>query len=263
MLTESLSISFSLPTVSSNADDCPPILRQEDYIEVGVTKSDLIKALEASIFGGTLPTIDCGVTSAAEYTSAVIFNSSIVSTGEIEITNGTIGEEIFETDTQTESILFELDTERDTEFPIDTLISYDWEGDTWDEDGTLIIPSPTITVSGSTITVSDSVYGTVIIKYKTTKSSYDISVPARSNSSGTAFDSVAWVIKDCGVELLVLDPPDTAEDDLDNAVDCTGYGSDTDFVPDISTPTRPVADPTNTTNKIDYCSQEPYGSYYD
>lgn len=264
MSTESLMLSFSLPSAQSSTSlDCPTVLKQEESDVGRITKNDIIKALEEQLFNGPALDINCGVTDDNEYSSVLNIYPSTSQIGEVGVTHGNIDQTaILEIITETETVTFELDTEKTTDYPIKRVISYEWQGTTWSEEGGIVTPPPTITVSGNTITVSEKVYGTVLIKYETERYSNALTIPARDDSSGTAFNSVAWVIKDCGVEILVLDPPPNAEDNLSNLTDCLGFGTEADFEDDDGLD-YPEARPVDQHIRIDYCSQEEETSYYE
>jgi hypothetical protein len=263
MSNESLVLTFSLASEKSTFNDCIDVLRQEEYTGGYVTKSDIIEALEAQLFGsGTSDSIECNTTDDGGYETAVNVYPAGSDVGEVGLTNGTLGAPVLEEITTTEDVKFSLTTEQNTEFPIDTLISYEWGSDTWDSEGAVVTPSPDITVSNSTITVSEAVYGTVSITYKTLRYVRKATVSPIEDAYGNALETVAWAIKECGVEILVLSPPNNAQQDLVNGVNCYGgVGSSVDFV-SSDDDSRPVADAKDQEVLIDYCTQKEVESYY-
>jgi len=262
MTTESLIISFANESSDSSdsGDPCPTVLKQEEWTSGRVTKSDIIKALEEQLFDGLPFSIDCGI-SETGYESALNLYPSTSQIGEVGVTHGNISQgSILETVTQTETVNFNLSTEETTKYPIDRVVSYEWQGSVWDVEGNTITPAPSIEVSGDTVTISETVYGDVLIVYETKRYSNSLDIPARDGVFGSAYGSVAWVIKDCGVEMLVLDPPDNAETNLENNVDCTGsvlpgFGGGLSVIDDPGTVKYPEAEPVDITYYIDYCTQ--------
>jgi len=255
MPNQSITINFSPESevTSSAYGHCPSVLEQAAYDGAYVTKIDLIKALEENLFNGPANVIDCSLNSAGEYTSVLQLFSGSHGISSVGVTNGVTGAGVTQSVEVTESVQFSLDTEQSLKYPVSNIKSFDWQGDVYDQNGTTV-PEPSISVEGDVIVVSEKVFGTVIVVYMTIRETAVLTVYPRTDSAGTVYDSVAWAIKDCGVELLILDPPPTAEHDFANNINCWGgQGKLTIEGPDDREPT---ADAVDIDIKIDYCTQK-------
>lgn len=96
-------------------------------------------------------------------------------------------------------------------YPVQGIKSFQWEGDTWDDDGNIVL-NPTITVKAGVLYLSSKVYGIISIKYFTVRDIYKLTVHARKDSKIGLFESVVYGVYNGGVEYLKVTPPPNADE---------------------------------------------------
>ncbi len=233
------------------------ILEQADWVgNTGVvTKLDLVKAIATALYGDPENDIDCGISGDGSYLSGLyvyLYNQN--TSYDIGITHGELGEVIVQEVEVRELITFSLGDESSSKYPIQELITAEWAADTWGVDGGVVTP-PSISVSGNTVSLSNSVYGTVIIVYRTIRHARSLSVPPREESVENVFDSYAWARWNGGVKMLKLNPPDNADESYLNQTNCIWGSRWGDHIPPDD-PGDPYGDGYGGDFDVDYCTQQ-------
>jgi hypothetical protein len=204
------------------------ILRQEEWGKIGkTTKLDLVKALEAQIFGGDVLPIGCGLDEdGTSYTCTVYAyprpNNLAFNIG---ITNGTISGAIRQAVLVRETVSFSLSDSASLSLPADSLVGLEWNSqELWNEYGEAV-PPPSISHDDGVITAGSKVYGDAVATYWTTRLTYTVRVPVREESVENVFASTVYAWWDGGIELLTLSDPPNAEKNYTGKTNCFGGSS--------------------------------------
>jgi hypothetical protein len=232
------------------AADFELILEQKPYAKgVGrVSRLQIILAAAARMFGLEPPEIDCGIESDGMHTAVYAYPSDLSVHYDVGVTHGSLTETVREEVSIRELVSFSLTSTEQLKYPVKELESVTWMADVWGEDGA-VVADPALDVSDGSVTTSAPIYGTAEVIYTTTRDTHGLRVGARQDAVENVFQSVFWAHWNGGVELLVIEPPEGAEEDYAFRIECTG-GDVLDTPDDPSTPTAPSNDRTIT---LDYC----------
>lgn len=153
----------------------------------------------------------------------------------------------------TEKVTFSMTDSGRLTYPNRGVISKKWLGDrVWNKDAARL-DHAAISVDGQGVKTDQIVYGTAIIKYKSSRDQYRVIIPPREVAEENKYSCVAYAHYTGGVKWEVLTPPEGVED-LDLV--CTGGGGSFSIGDDEDDDKPPYAPNTNATKEIDYCDQE-------
>lgn len=215
-----------------------------------VTRLDLVQALAEYLLDEEGADVDCGVVDDCMTVNIFAYPSQPGLSFDLGATHGTLGAAMRSVVEVREAIAFSLDDAKSVSYPLHGLVGAEWATDVWGEGGE-IVSSPAITVSGGEVQVAAPVYGTVYVTYTAVRYTYALTVPAREDSKGNVYQSVVWCRWNGGVKLLVVDAPDTAEENYEDGVICSGSNVSIDPDPDDQSP--PVVYGKDSTETLDYC----------
>ena len=247
-----ITVTLGLPSSSDSGPSQPTdglILEQCLKSDRYVRKIDLVRALMNRAYGTDYPEpsrSDCTLRNAA--VCVYLYNPGI--NYNIGVTHGELGERTVEPIEVRESVKFSLTKEESIKYPTTGIISAEWQGTVYDENGS-VISGPNIRVSGSRIIIPFKVYGVVFVTYAAEKHHYDLSISAREGSEFSSYDSIVWANWNGGAKLLVIEYPD-----CDDAAD-EEDGIETYL--EVTFPDDDIRGPSDTGHNyekvIDYCSQ--------
>lgn len=254
-MISSLVVNFSNASYLERYDAL--VLEQEkwDACKGVPTKIDLLNEITKSIYNDTdSANVDCVVENGSFSTAIMVYPYDPNLNYDIGVTHGTFREmSIVEVEVN-ELVRFSLDNESKTKYPVQTLISFSWYTDVYDEKGILQL-KPNLSVINSIVKSSKKIYGTAKVKYKTLRHLRILDITAREEDIENVYQSVVYTNWDGGVKMLEVEPPEGAEEDYSNDVTCTTrallhMGDDNDDLP------MPTADSTYEEVNILYCEQE-------
>ena len=234
------------------------LLEQQEYSNnIGkVTMLDIIQALSGKILATSdVADVDCGINS-IEHSFATIVHAYPYPESlayHVGITHGNfamIGRTVVQV---TQTLSFSLDTTTSLKYPVKQVISTQWLSDVYAVDGSKIA-KPVVTRQGQDITIESPVYGTLVVVYTTMRDVYRLSIKARLTAVQNVYQSVFYGYYDGGIKLLEVDPPENAEENYGNGIDCTGVsGSGSTFFDDGGDEDEPTVDAKNIEVTLDYC----------
>jgi len=188
-----------------------------------VTTLDLVKALDAQLFDGDKPDIDCGMNDAESFSCPVYAYPTPSNLAfRISITNGDITGPVYQEITVRETIGIALEESVSLSYAVGVVLNIEWASDQlWDAEGNPTSP-PFLNYANGEITVDKLVYGDAIITYKSTRLAYTATVSVIKDAIENVFSSSVYAVWDGGVSIVTLDPPPNAEENYLDDVNCTG-----------------------------------------
>jgi hypothetical protein len=213
-----------------------------------VSRLQIILAAAARLFGLEPPEIDCGVDGDGLNTAVYAYPYDPGLAYGFGVTHGNLSKPVRAEVVMREYVSFALTDEETVKYPLQELVSVDWQDEVWSADGA-VIAGPALSVDGETVRSAEKLYATALVVYKTLRDTHGLQVPPREDAVGNVYQSVFWANWDGGVKLLPIEAPEGAEEDYEFKIECTG-GSILDLPPDEDPPPAPSIDRTIT---LDYC----------
>ncbi len=213
---------ISFGTISEEEDQKKHyvMIEQEPWPkDVGQTsKNQGILAMGSMIFGGTLPSANCGGLS--EFSTPVyVYPSAYFLRFTFHISHGDMILESASYDVREEIVQCSLSETALLDYPVHAMILMQWVGDCYGSDGS-VISKPIITidktVDGRTLTFSDKVYGSLRVKYYVKRYTYKARIEEREDSIENNFQSVVFAIWDGGISFEEIEPPSGFEETVGN-----------------------------------------------
>lgn len=140
----------------------------------------------------------------------------------LAVTHGELGERRIESVDVEENARLTLEQEISVRYPVDEIVSAEWLGDCFDAEFN-VVPQPRLRIRADRrqVEAAQPVYGTVAVKYRTTRHTYELRIEKREEAIENLYSSIAYALVDAGAPVTeVLEPPPAASE---LEADC-GYG---------------------------------------
>jgi hypothetical protein len=261
-MNQSLAITLQVPSGLVERDLL--ILEQEERgAHVGsVSRAQFVEYLGRQLYGTDTENswqeaIDCGMDGTDCVTAVLAYPYLAALPYQIAATWGMLGERIVQEYTQEEVLELSLANQAATKYPCQEIITARALGDLFDERG-VVVPLPSITISGDTVTLSRKVYGKVLVAYRVIRHRYSLRVPRRdlATTAENYYSSVVYAWWAGGVRHVEIEPPPGAEEYAEDEAECgRGQGNSGDDGDDDG-PNIPRAAGADRSIIYDYCSGE-------
>ena len=252
MTETALTLKFAAPALPETGNFV--LLEQEawdPYINY-LTKAGVIGYLNAKLFNAPQPASNCASADGSYTTTLYAYPSQADLTYAARVSWGVIGDRMGGVVDYTEVIQCDLLTEIRPKYPAVSITRYEWIGDTYDREGSLI-PKPEVTLGEQDLTLSQPVYGTLFVTYKVVQHRYPVAVSPRPEAVENKLTSFAYALWSGGNEFMELEAPDGAE-----GGECNGAlkgGSSINF--NEGDPDNPgYVDGEDEIHEFDYCTGE-------
>jgi len=249
-MTESaLTINFTSPARPDSGDFV--LLEQEawdPYVNY-LTKAGVYAYLNKNLFEAPDTVENCSGTTGLYTKKVFAYPSPSTLPYRLGFSHGFLGLQIIEDLIYTEAIQCNLETELTPKYPAVSITRWEWVGDAYDQDGT-IVQKPSVVMGDKVLTLSQPIYGTVLVSYWVIRHTHQVTITKRAGAEENAMTSFAWAVWTGGNTYIKLEAPDGADDEnCNNSV--TG-DSHFEHVPG----SPGYVDGEDEIHEFDYCSGE-------
>jgi len=247
-----LAAKYSRPELDGTEEPC--VALSQSTSSPCSTDADLLAALIALITGQPLPEFAEG---GGTYTTKIKAQST-VSSYQLHVTHGTLGDRQTFTENKTELVSVTgadwtvegVDMSGRFELEFDNLVLASFVGDVFDADGNPI-PPPHVSISGNFLVFDPACIGTLSVTYQATWDEYTLDIDGREDEPENNYQSTVYAESECGN----IDSTPVAIPDCVQAGWNSQYPWDNPF-DDDSAEVDPVpdADPVDANLSWEYCS---------
>jgi hypothetical protein len=249
------SLSISLVTPAAPESGPLLLLEQEEWQPCTgyMSTANMVRAVAAQLYPDAWSVeVDCGLTNGMVVSR--IFAYPIVSPLDYTVlsSHGEIGTGRLEQVLMDEIVQFRLDTSHSVNYPVTALDLLDWLC-AYDAAGNPLA-GPAVTLSGREVSAAEPIYGSLRVRYLTTRTTFTLRMDAREDAAEHFWSAIILGLPVGGEPvLLAFDPPPALEEMTaagDECGDSTGETKDQNNMP------IPEVSPGNRTEIYDYCSGE-------
>lgn len=249
-MNQVISTSLSIPSASNEME---VLIEQEDFPDlVGqLTKGRTINGVASFEYPQLVVPIlnNCGGDNSKYGTIFYVYPYDISLNYEFDTSYGLVSDRVIEETIYSELATVELSETYELRYPTQGIISSEWIGIIYDEDGGEITGAE-FEIIDNVIVFDKPVVGNLFIRYNVTRHVYAVAISAIIGYTNDRYFAYAYAVWDGGIETKKIDFPDN----FDVSDGGCGNGS-LEVIPPPQD--QPIATGEDRVDEVNYCSQEP------
>ena len=249
--SNSLSLSYVSPDKSWQTDDF--VLLEQEPITVDqnvLTKAGLVDLLSYLVLQTPVAESRC-VPPGVLDTNIFAYPSRPDLAYSVGLSHGELGKRSILIIDFAESIQCNLETTLNTKYPPLSITGYQWVGDAYDREGS-IIARPAVTIGAHGLILAAPIYGTLVILYRTVQHQYPVQAVNRQDATENALSVFTYAVWDGGNTSLEIKAPAGTD-----SGQCGTNWSSSGHVNEFFDPG--YITPETETHYIDYCTNKEIG----